>query len=96
LAQEFVFYVQNNDESTEHIFLSCTFSQQIWNDMEDHLGLSNLWNKESLEGCFSVWFGKKELKPLKAIMYLTLWGIWLAHNLIMFEGKFVPAFKVFS
>jgi hypothetical protein len=47
--------------------------------MEDHL----------------VWFGKNELNPLRAIMYLTLWGIWLARNLILFEVKFVPTFKFF-
>jgi hypothetical protein len=41
-----------------------------------------------------VW--KKGVEALRAIPYLTLWSIWLARNSIMFEGKFVPAFKVFA
>jgi hypothetical protein len=75
------------------IFFSCTYSQQIWRDLEGHLGLTNLWNMDTIEGCFSGWFSNTDLKPFQALPFLVLWGIWLAHNSILFEERFVPYFK---
>jgi len=33
-----------SEETNAHLFRSFTYSQQIWRDLEGHLGLTNLWN----------------------------------------------------
>jgi len=51
---------------------------------------------DTIAGCFSNWFTNMDLKLVGALPYLVLWGIWLAHKSIIFEGKFVPPFKISS
>jgi hypothetical protein len=65
----------------------------VWSEIECHLGLSNLWIQDSIEECFAVWFINRELKQLRVLPYLVLWGIWLACNSSLFEDKYVPSFR---
>lgn len=63
---------RNNEETTYHLFLTCSYSQQVWSELERQLGLSNLWIQDSIEEYFVVWFIIRELKQLKVPPYSVL------------------------
>jgi hypothetical protein len=62
----------NSEEKTTHIFLTCTYSHQIWQELEGQLVLSYLWDMDTIVGCFSNWFTNMDLKPVRALLYLVL------------------------
>jgi hypothetical protein len=64
--------------------------------MEDHLGILNIWNKELLQVCFRVWFGKKGAKAPQGYLVFDPLGYMVGLQLIMFEGKCLISFKVFA
>jgi hypothetical protein len=87
---------KNSEETIVHLFLTCTYSQQIWREVEGQLGLSNLWDRDTIVGCFYGWFSNKYFKYILELPYLVLRGIRLAQNYVLYEDKFVPSFKTFA
>ena len=43
------------EETTDHLFMSCHFTRQVWSEVEFHLQVMNLWDMDCLLDCF-VWF----------------------------------------
>lgn len=40
-----------------------------------------------------TWFERKDLKIYRTLPFLVLWGVWLAHNLVIFQKKINPTFQ---
>ena len=46
---------KNNEESTNHLFLNCSFSSQVWSHSQALLNLRFDWLGQSLEDAWKVW-----------------------------------------
>jgi hypothetical protein len=53
-----------HEESNSHIFLHCSYSCQVWREVEGFLGFDSLWHGLNIEACFQSWFSRKELDCL--------------------------------
>jgi hypothetical protein len=58
------------------------------------LCISVLWQKESPFDFCHEFFLNPSLKPLHPLPILVAWGICLARNSVIFEGRALPSFKI--
>lgn len=80
-------------ESTAHLFLHCDFIVQVWNSLplREHVDPMSC---DDLVGALKL--GKKTtcLPPVGVISNIVLWvlwGLWIARNYLIFEGRhFTP------
>lgn len=68
--------------------------KQVWCDIELHLDVDHLWDKDSLEDCYHGVSTNRQLKWFRALPILVVWGIWLARNANLFKDSHTPTFKV--
>jgi hypothetical protein len=45
------------------------------------------WEGEDIEEAFRSWYAKKDTKKIISLPLNIAWGVWLAMNLKLFEGK---------
>ena len=38
------------EETTDHLFMSCHFTRQVWSEVEFHLQVKNLWDMDCFVG----------------------------------------------
>jgi hypothetical protein len=76
----------NEVETISHLVIQCSAALERCRLVD--------WFSPSVEECIRQWFQKKELTEDRAIPCLILWGIWLAHDVHLFENKQVPTFQV--
>jgi hypothetical protein len=50
--------------------------------------------RDFVEKFLKNWMSKRELKEWRVVPYLTIWGVWLARNSLIFEEKDIPSFHV--
>jgi len=75
------------EETYAHIILSCSFTKEVWMEMERMIGLQNVWLVEDVEMALASWYANKDTKNIRALPLNIAWGFWLARNLKLFEGK---------
>jgi hypothetical protein len=73
------------EELVFHIFVSCTFTQQIWNSLSTEYNFTTVWGGNSLLLCFGNW--QKMEKSLCNLPAVTCWFIWLTRNKCIFESS---------
>jgi hypothetical protein len=82
---------KNNEETILHLFLNCSFIKEVWRNCSRLLGFQCTWNETTLERAWQVWLNQRDYKVVKALPLLILWGVWLAHNSLIFqENPTVP------
>jgi len=81
-------------KTTIHLFLKCMCAQQTWRDMEQWLGINNLWNEVGLEDCSKIWCDKGELKFFRVVPFQVLWGIGLQEMSLFFRTYWFPLSKL--
>ena len=67
--------------------MACSFTKGVWKEVESMIGLQNVWLGEDVEVDLRSWHVKKDTKKIRALPLNIAWGIWLARNLKLFEGK---------
>jgi hypothetical protein len=67
--------------------MACPYTKEVWKEVEIMIGLRNAWEGEDIEEAFRSWYAKKDTKKIKALPLNIAWGVWLARNLKLFEGK---------
>lgn len=84
--------MQVYDETVDHLFVSCPFSREVWNEVLSISSGRNKWEQESLMECLKIWMMDKSEKNHKALPCSIIWGIWLSRNSMIFQGQeLVPA-----
>jgi hypothetical protein len=72
-----------NSESITHLFLDCTFTQQVWHRLSFSLKLGSIWSGSSLQTSLEDW--TKEESSYPHLPTLVCWHIWLVRNRAIFE-----------
>ena len=76
--------------------MECSYTRQVWNEIEVKLGLYNLWNGTTVTICLKNWVLKGELKHIRSMPIIMLWFIWKARNQCCFEDKVLSPYQVSS
>ncbi|MED6194442.1 hypothetical protein PIB30_116711 [Stylosanthes scabra] len=77
-------------ESTFHCFFSCSHSIGVWQKLGHHLVPMNLQSQQPwrwLDHALQQILSNSRSPQLITHFVFTLWSIWLARNLHVFEGK---------
>ena len=67
------------------MFILYPFPKQNWKGINDDLQVDKLWEVTSIEECLMEWFRRANLRNIKRVPFLALWGIWKAQNDSIFE-----------
>ena len=76
-------------ESVIHLFLTCPYCVQVWKECVKllGLGLECRWEGDSILLAWENWKKMESLEIMAALPFLVTWGIWLARNNLIFNGK---------
>jgi len=74
-------------ESIDHLFLSCSFTVEVWKECSVLVGSPCLWTGASIGAAWEDWWGRTTVKKLKYLPLIVIWGIWLARNNAIFNDK---------
>jgi hypothetical protein len=93
-----------NEETTTHLFVDCTKTQNIWSEVLKFLKIDSDWKCSSIEENLKHWF--IQFPKLRHIPFLVFCGIWKFRNKILFENwnrmdhmivtKIILSFKEYS
>jgi hypothetical protein len=74
----------SDSKTTDHIFIKCIFTRQVWEKITLALNLQSIWDGNELLDCFDSW-AQREHKLLH-LPSLICWTIWLERNKTIFEN----------
>ena len=80
-------FCREDVESAHHLFLGCPFSQQVWSEVISLLNLRSAWSGNSVEEALSSWWRDEGAQNHKAAPLIINWGIWIARNEVIFNGR---------
>jgi hypothetical protein len=81
-----------NSESTQHLFMDCAFTQEVWNNLKNVYKFSGIWVGNNLIDCYKQWLAQNlHLPNLPA---LICWSIWRERNYAVFEDNIPRIQKV--
>ena len=75
---------KDNEESTNHLFLSCNFSNQVWEHSQSLTSSRSNWECPTLEDAWKDWSSSPQTNQIRTLLLLHMWGIWLARNKAIF------------
>jgi ribonuclease HI len=81
-----------NYESTQHLFLDCAFTQELWNSLRMYLNYSGFWVGNNLIDCFKQWLAQNSQLP--TLLALICWSIWRECNSAVFDDNIPKTHKV--
>lgn len=75
------------EESTQHLFLTCAITISIWTQVLTTLNLNMSWHGADLLIAWDTWWGEATETKTINFSLLVPWHIWLKCNLIIFQDK---------
>ncbi|XP_021975173.1 uncharacterized protein LOC110870293 [Helianthus annuus] len=83
-----------SDESPDHLFVSCLWSQSVWWNVLSWVRIPFPLNTFILKDMIGFLKLRQGGGAWKKIIYMiaigTVWRLWNARNTMAFEGKFIP------
>jgi hypothetical protein len=70
------------EETITHIFIFCSFTIKMWQNLHIVFKFSKMWGGTSLTSSFEDWV--KMEKCFKSLPILVCWQVWLERNLSIF------------
>ena len=83
---------KTDSESNVHLGVDCSYTRQVWIELEAKLGLYNLWIGTLVSLCLKNWCMKGEVKHIRSLPIIVLWFIWKARNQSCFEDYVLSPF----
>eukprot|EP00253_Pinus_taeda_P034161 PITA_34161 len=74
------------EESTEHLFLTCNVTLQFWNSLIGHLPHLRNWHGNNIIDAWETWNQNHTGKSCN-IPLLVCWAIWIARNKAIFDHR---------
>jgi ribonuclease HI len=71
-------------ETTEHLFINCQFTKQVWLKIALALNLHTTWEGTKIEDCFTSWTQNERTHI--HLLPLICWTVWLVRNSTIFEN----------
>eukprot|EP01018_Ginkgo_biloba_P022058 Gb_03022 [translate_table: standard] len=78
---------KTSEETNNHLIMECSFSIQVWREIEHLLGVRNVWIGASVEEGLRTWCGNPIAKTFLALPVILAWGICVARNASIFEDR---------
>lgn len=75
------------EETTQHLFLSCPTTRNIWTQVLQTLNLNMSWQGIDIITAWDSWWGTTTMKNTRNLPLLVSWHIWLNRNIKIFEDK---------
>jgi ribonuclease HI len=72
-----------NSESTDHLFVHCSFTQAIWQKLYKIYHLNFQWEGNSVSDCFYKW--TTDISAPASMAAIACWQIWIERNKSLFE-----------
>jgi ribonuclease HI len=74
-----------NIESTQHVFIHCTFAREIWTRLASILNFTLNWTGINILACFQNWYTNHNTFTLLPIH--LCWQVWKTRNAAIFNEK---------
>jgi hypothetical protein len=74
-----------SEENSNHIFVECRFTKDIWIIVLKELRLESIWEGEKIGDSFENWLKKNE--NWKELPGYLCWEVWKQRNMVIFEGR---------
>jgi hypothetical protein len=74
-----------NNESSQHVFIHCPFTREIWSHLASVLNFSLHWTGINVLACFQNWCTNNYTLPLLPIH--LCWHVWKTRNAPIFDEK---------
>ena len=88
---------KSNDETSSHIFTSCSYAGSIWNGMIRKLEAEKVHEANvPLEEKTKAWWNDERVGPFEAFPILFVYSIWEARNKTIFNNTWIPPDIVIS
>lgn len=84
------FLCMNHDESINHIFISCSYSQTVWEIVSSKFGLECSWQWDVLLDIWDQQCNNRGVRYYKVPPLIGCFFIWVAQNKFTFRDKFIP------
>eukprot|EP00253_Pinus_taeda_P004922 PITA_04922 len=83
-------------ESTEHLFLQCRASQELWSAIKNTIPYTGNWAGPNLTEAWTDWAAQYKGSKMTNLPVIVIWHIWKARNRIIFQdcpvfGKLMEA-----
>jgi len=62
-----------NDDIILHLLILCSYTVQVWMEIEHSTGLSNVWSGNSIEECFRRSDGNVAVKSIETLSIIVAW-----------------------
>jgi ribonuclease HI len=82
---------KENEETIEHLLMSCGYTIQAWKKVEALIGLKDVWRGPTIEESLQQWSGNLAVKRYKALPLIITCRGWLARNSSLFDDQAIPA-----
>ena len=70
--------------------MACSYTREVWKDVDLEFKVKASWNKQSIEGCLHECIMDRVVKNLKALPCQFVYWTWWSHNMKIFQDKHVP------
>jgi hypothetical protein len=76
----------SNEELVHHLFVSCSFTRQVWTCLEKTVNISLEWDGNSIEECLSGLHSHHSF--LITLLVTVCWSLWLEQNSTIFHNGY--------
>jgi hypothetical protein len=88
-----IFHLCSNEaEYVVHIFVKCSFIQNVWNRIKGGLNINIVWKGSTITTCYENWVTKERTHI--TLPFLVCWYVWLERNKRIFEDRNPSIFSV--
>lgn len=87
---------KDNEETLNHLFISCLFSRKIWEEVLGLLKITAQWGNEPLAESWRNWWHTYTEGNLRNLPIIFCWGVWLARNKSLFQDQLTPPSAIAS
>ena len=74
-------------ESMVHLFLFCQYVIAVRKECSKIFGLTCYWRGDNILLAWEEWRRIVLIDSMKALPLLVIWGVWIAHNNLIFSEK---------
>jgi len=81
---------KTEEESINHLFISCDESKKIWRELSRLLNIKAQLANEPLDLAWSRWWKTFPEGNMRILPLIYFWGVWIERNKSLFQDKDTP------
>lgn len=76
---------RKEEETSQHLFLTCEVTKELWNQVTQALNIITVWQGEDIPSAWEQWWNAVASEKSRNLPLLVSWYIWNRRNAIIFE-----------